>query len=106
MEEFRQYVEYLWLGLASLAGAITSVTFPQHRNLTPRQRATMVFVAWTFAIFVGPLIIGEVFPAEPAASQRAAAFYYLLGTSANWLLPILLERFLGARPPRGEEKAE
>lgn len=92
------YLRYLWIGLASLAGAITALAFKQFQPLSPRERTMLVFVGFVFAIFVGPLIVGWFLPDEKASSRIVGALYYLIAAGANWMLPWVIERITGYKP--------
>ncbi len=89
---------YGWLGLASMAGAITALAFKQFQPLAPRERALLVFVGFVFAIFVGPLIVNWLVPGERQSSRIVGAMYYMIAAGANWVLPWVLERITGRRP--------
>lgn len=95
MNDTDALLKFVWIGLASLAGAITALAFKQFQPLTPKQRAMLVFVGFVFAIFVGPLIVGWILPDEKGSSRVVGALYYLIAAGANWMLPWSLERITG-----------
>ncbi len=82
--------ERLWPWLAAIAGAITALSFEQYRHLSWGERFMLTFVGITFAIFVGPLIVGYLFDGEAADSKIVGGAYYVIAMSANAIIPIVL----------------
>ncbi len=46
-----------------------------------------VFVGFSFAYFVGPLVIGWIFGTGPIESRQLGGVYYLLASGSNALIP-------------------
>lgn len=97
----REWTEFIWLALAALAGAMTTLSFRQFRPFTARERAMMVFVGFVFAIFVGPLIVDLVLPQASSSSSAVGALYYIIAAGAHWLLPWIIEKIFGFKTGAG-----
>lgn len=88
---WRDWRDEAWIWLASIAGAVTAMSFQQYKDLTWRERSMLVFVGIVFAVFVGPLIVGWLFGAEKPDSKIVGASYYIIAMSANVIIPKLLK---------------
>jgi hypothetical protein len=96
----QDWLDFLWLLMAAMAGALTALSFKQFQPLTTRERIMLVFVGFVFAIFVGPLIVGWILPDERASSRIVGALYYIIAAGSNWLLPWAIEKATGIRPEK------
>jgi len=72
----------MWSLLSSVAGAITSLSFQSYKQMTRIEIAMSLFVAASFAFFVGPLVLSNV-----SDARTAGAGLYLLATGSNVLIP-------------------
>lgn len=72
----------LWSLISSVAGAITSLSFQSWKNMTKAEVAMSLFVAASFAFFVGPLVLDNIKDA-----RAAGGVIYLMATGSNVLIP-------------------
>jgi hypothetical protein len=86
---------YIWPVLAALAGGFVALSLPQYRNLTAWGRASVVFVGFTVAIFLGPLIVRFVIPNAKADTELVGALYFITSVSGMALAPKLAQWIVG-----------
>ncbi len=84
--------QFLWITLASLAGAITALSLRPFDEMSLQRRFMVVFVGFVFAIFVGPLIVDWGMPSEPANSRSIGGLYFLIAAAAYTVLPAIVNR--------------
>lgn len=72
----------IWSLLSSIAGAITSLSFQAWRNMSMAEIMMSLFVAASFAFFVGPLVLKSV-----QDLRMSGAILYLMATGSNVLIP-------------------
>ncbi len=87
-EDIKQFV---WLCLAALAGAITALSYRPFDQMSRAQIFFSVFVGASFAIFVGPWVVGKFSP-DTNDLRWTGACYYLLATGANTLIPLMVKK--------------
>lgn len=88
-----EMIEKLWVAAAALAGSIVSLAFDAQQTLALKGKIFTIFVGFTFAVFVGPVIVRAVFGPQPADSQLVGALYFFMSASSMTLLPMLLKTF-------------
>lgn len=76
---------------ASLAGAVTALSFRPLRTLTRAEITMAVFVGATFAIFVGPFVVRSLLGAT-ADPKLEAGIYYLMASGSNALIPLAVKK--------------
>lgn len=74
--------KFLYSLISCVAGAITSLSFRSYKEMSFWEVAMALFVAASFAFFVGPLVLSKV--EDP---RTAGAGLYLLATGSNVLIP-------------------
>lgn len=78
---------FWWVYLAALAGAVSSLPF--FRGLVWGGRIMVVFVGFTFSVFVGPLIIRK-FAGPQTDLQMLGGFFFLIAFASMTVLPLFL----------------
>ncbi|KMS58685.1 hypothetical protein [Sphingobium cupriresistens] len=92
-------VRYLYIPLAALAGAVSSLGARRWRTMTKAKMAMTVLMGATFAIFVTPWAAHEFVGVDEGDARATVALTYLFAIGAHVLLPWLiqkLERLIGA----------
>ncbi len=89
----------IWSLLSSVAGAITSLSFQAWKNMSLPEILMSLFVAASFAFFVGPLVLKSV-----DDLRTSGAILYLLATGSNVLIPRAVKWMSNAWPNGGEPK--
>jgi hypothetical protein len=84
------YMQSVWLIVASLAGAITAQIWQPWKDMGPGKVALTIFAGTTFGYYVFP-----VFFAHVSDQKMAGGLTYLMASSWNLLLPVLLKRVFG-----------
>ncbi len=87
---------WLWPLLASVAGAITALSFRPWRGLSRGEVLMALFVGASFAFFVSPLVLELVFGKGPIEPRKLGAIYYVMATGSNALIPAAV-KWLGLR---------
>lgn len=85
---------WVWILLASFAGALTALSFRPFKDMNKHEIAIALVVGASFAIFVGPWVATLVFGNGPVDIRILGGLYYLLATGSNTLIPIAV-RWLG-----------
>lgn len=89
---------------ASVAGAITALSFRPFKDLTPLQIGMSIFVGWSFAYFLGPFVVHTILGTNNDVRMQGG-IYYLLASGSNALIPIAvkwLARAFNMNPEKGE----
>ncbi|KMS54730.1 hypothetical protein [Sphingobium cupriresistens] len=92
-------VRYLYIPLAALAGAVSSLGARRWRTMTKAKMAMTVLMGATFAIFVTPWAAHQFIGVDESDARGTVALTYLFAIGAHVLLPWLiqrLERLIGA----------
>lgn len=84
-------MRWLWPLLASLAGAVTALSFRPYRRMKAIDIAMTLFVGTSFAVFVGPWVGHMVFGNENPNFRVLGAILYLMATGSNILIPVLIK---------------
>ncbi len=85
---------YLWPLLASVAGAITALSFRPWDGMNRGEICMALFVGASFAYFVSPIALGLVFGSGPIDAKTLGGFYYIMASGSNALIPMAV-RWLG-----------
>lgn len=94
----------VWPIMASLAGAITALSFRPFKRMSKVEIALALIVGTSFATFVGPLASHWVFGSGPIDIRILGGMFYLMASGSNILIPLgvkKLSSFFGVR--EGEE---
>lgn len=81
----------IWLLVASLAGAITAQIWQPWKDMSPAQVALTIFAGTTFGFFVFPVLFTHV-----TDQKVAGGLTYLMASSWNLLLPLVIKRVFGS----------
>ncbi len=88
-------MRFLWPLLASLAGAITALSFRPYRDMRPIEIAMSLIVGTSFATFVGPLAAVWIFGTGPVDIRMLGATFYLMASGSNVLIPLAIRKLSG-----------
>lgn len=86
--------------VASLAGAITALSFRPFANMTKGEIGMALFVGASFAMFVGPWAVHLLPESITSDIRLQAGIFYLMASGSNALIPLAvrwLGRFVGFR---------
>lgn len=97
-------MKWLWPLLASLAGAVTALSFRPFKRMTPADIFMALFVGTTFAWFVSPWVAHAAFGYTPPGIRVVGAIYYLMASGSNILIPFMIRRLKTAVGPPAEEE--
>ncbi len=78
---------WLWPLLASVAGAITALSFRPWKTLSPVEVGMALFVGASFAFFVSPVVIHLLYGKGPVDPRQLGGIYYVMATGSNALIP-------------------
>lgn len=99
MSEDNPLLAWLWPLLASLAGAVTALSFRPYARMSPIDILMALFVGTTFAWFVSPWVAHTAFGYEPPGIRVVGGLYYIMASGSNILIPFAirgLKRFAGS----------
>ncbi len=85
-------LRFLWPLLASIAGAITSLSFKSYRDMRAIEIAMSLVVGTSFGTFVGPLAAVWIFGAGPVDIRMLGATFYLMASGSNVLIPLAIRK--------------
>ena len=86
------WLRLLWPLLASLAGAITALSFRPYRNMSALEVTMSLVVGTSFATFVGPLAAVWIFGTGPVDIRLLGATFYLMASGSNVLIPLAIRK--------------
>lgn len=101
MNSENPYAIWLYTILASLAGALTALSFRPFASMSRAEIALALFVGASFAIFVGPWFAQWIFGAGPVDTRVMGGLFYILATGSNVLIPLTVRKvssLLGTEP--------
>ena len=99
------YLRIFWPVLASLAGAITALSFRPFKQMSRIEIVLALIVGTSFATFVGPLAAAWMFGEQPADIRLLGGMFYLMASGSNILIPLAVKKvgsFFGIE--KGEEE--
>lgn len=82
----------LWAFLASVAGAITALSFRPFARMSRWEIFLALFVGASFAFFVGPWVVQLVLGRGQIDLRIAGGIFYLLASGSNVLIPIMIKK--------------
>ena len=82
----------LWPLLASLAGAITALSFRPYKSMAWHEITLSLIVGTSFATFVGPLAASWIFGNGPVDIRMLGATFYLMASGSNVLVPLAVRK--------------
>lgn len=92
MNQGNPYTQWLWIVLASFAGALTALSFRPFRDMSKGEITLALFVGMAFAIFVGPWAVRWYFGAAEPDLRIAGGIFYLMASGSNALIPFLVRK--------------
>lgn len=99
MSEDNPIFRWLWPLLASLAGAVTALSFRSYKEMQTIDIVMVLVVGTTFAWFVSPWVAHTAFGYEPPGIRVVGALYYIMASGSNILLPFAInwaKKFFGS----------
>lgn len=91
-------LQWVYLPLAALTGAISSFGQRRMRNMTRGQIVLNILMSTSFSFFVTPWFAHEWLGIAETAARQMVAITFLFGFGAHILLPVfikMLERIVG-----------
>lgn len=95
-------VKVVWPLLASLAGAITALSFQPWQGMSRPQIGLSVFVGFSFSYFVSPWVVYILFRDGPVQTRVLGMVFYIMATGSNILIPLFIRwiaRMTGVSEP-------
>lgn len=90
---------WMWMVLASFAGAVTALSLRPYKNMQPLDIVIALIVGTTFALFVSPWVAHAAFGYEPPGIRVVGALYYIMASGSNILIPVAIrwaKKFFGS----------
>lgn len=84
-------MRYLWPALASLAGAITALSFRPFKRMSRAEIFMAIFVGASFAWFVSPWVNQLLFGRGPTDIRVLGGVFYLMASGSNVLIPFAIK---------------
>lgn len=85
-------MRWMWPLLASLAGAITALSFQPYRKMGVIDIVLVIFVGTVFAVFMSPWVSVLIFGNDNPHYRILGAVYYVLATGYNVLIPVMIRK--------------
>lgn len=82
----------LWAFLASIAGAITALSFRPFKDMKRGEVTLALFVGASFAMFVGPYAVWLTFGTGPVDTRVLGGLFYLMASGSNILIPLAIKK--------------
>lgn len=86
----------VYLVMAAIAGAITSLAFMPWKTMTLIERAISLFVGASFALFFVPWAVADIMGVDITALRAACATTYIGAVAAPALIPPIIRKLLKA----------
>ena len=87
---------WLWASLATLSGAISSISLRPYKEMSKAQIAMAFTVSSTFAMFVGSFVAEWVarrfFGPGPINLRAFGAVMWFMAAASHFLLPVMISR--------------
>jgi hypothetical protein len=94
----------VYVVLAALAGAITSLAFMPWKTMTVVERGFSLFVGVAFALLFVPWAVADIMRVNIDAIRAACAVTYIGAVAAPALIPPIIRKILKVGGLEGEEK--
>lgn len=88
MGESNPVTTIIWSLLASLAGAVTALSYRPFQHMTKCEISIAIIVGTSFAIFVGPLVALLMFRGNQPDMRIMGGVLYLMASGSNILIPL------------------
>lgn len=79
-----------YAAMASIAGAVTALSFKKWQAMTSVEVILGLFVGASFAWFVTPLIVDRFLTPSPDNTRVTAGLTYLVAAGSNVLIPLMI----------------
>lgn len=89
---YDEAMRWLWTILASIAGAVTALSFRPFKKLSAIEIGMSLFVGASFAMFVSPWVIQLAFGSNPVDVRIMGAIFYMMASGSNILIPFLIQK--------------
>lgn len=86
------FTGFIWPLLASLAGALTALSFRPFKDMTRSEITLAMAVGTSFAMFVGPLAAWWIFGTGPVDFRIFGGVLYLMASGSNILIPLAVRK--------------
>lgn len=86
-------MKWLWPLLASLAGAVTALSFRPFKKMSAVEIWMALFVGASFAWFVSPWVNHMIFGNGPTDIRVLGGVFYLMASGSNILIPFAIKWF-------------
>lgn len=86
------FLKFLYVGLAAIAGAVTALSFTKWRELTRMEIGLTLFVGFSFAIFVTPWLAHVAFGLDTSDPKAIAGLTYAFASGSNSILPVIIRK--------------
>lgn len=93
---------WLWPAVASLAGAVTALSFRPFKSMSKGEIFMALFVGASFAWFVSPWVNQAIFGDGPTDVRVLGGVFYLMASGSNILIPFAIKwlgRMFGGHSP-------
>lgn len=97
------FMRLVWPLLASIAGAITALSFRPFQSMTRGEIVMALAVGTFFAVFLGPWVAAQLFGTGPIDIRILGGVFYLLASGSNILIPLAVKWLGGLLGFKGEE---
>ena len=84
-------MKWVWPLLASLAGAVTALSFRPFKKMSKTEVVMALFVGASFSWFVSPWVNNMIFGSEPADVRVLGGVFYLMASGSNILIPFAIK---------------
>lgn len=91
MIEDNPLMKWLWPLIASLAGAVTALSFRPFKRMTRVEIGMALFVGASFAWFVAPWVNHMIFKEGATDVRVLGGVYYLMASGSNILIPFAIK---------------
>lgn len=102
MNEQHDYAGVAYAAMATVAGAITALSFLDWKRLSWAEIAMTLFVGSAFATFCIPYLIGDRWGIDLTNKRAICFFMYIGATGSNIFIPLLIrkgKKMLGLEEP-------
>lgn len=96
MNEDSPIMRWLWPILASIAGAVTALSFRPFKLMSRWEILMALFVGATFAMFVAPWATYAIFRNGPIDVRMQGGVFYIMATGSNVFIPFFIKIVKGA----------
>lgn len=94
----------IYLVMAAIAGAITSLAFMPWKTMTVLERCINLFVGVAFALLFVPWAVADLMRVDITALRAACATTYIGAVAAPALIPPIVRKILRLGGLEGEDK--